>query len=235
MLSEFWNHKGWIALVPLALAALAFYAWIAIGAEARTLQSSGIEVQGTIVDKRRVVRPAPTNTGSGTVMRVSSNDYVTVMFTTGSALDDTLAVQQVEHFVDRDFYEAATIGDRITLRYLPDDPERIELVAGGMQSNSNAAGWVALGMVALSALLGWLIWTQAAKVHRFKTLGTPILARIAAVAVQSNWTILTLTLPDGRQVKALPIKPGRADLVEGATITVLSEPGTPGQVMLPPN
>ena len=71
MLTEFWNHKGWIALVPLALAALAFYAWIAIGAEARTLQSSGIGAQGAIVDKRRVVRPAPTNTGSGTVMRVS--------------------------------------------------------------------------------------------------------------------------------------------------------------------
>lgn len=194
-------------------------------------------MQGTIVDKRSIVRPAPTNTGSGTVMRVSSNDYVTVMFTTGSALDDTLAVRQVEHFVDRDFYEAATIRDRISLRYLPDDPERIELVTGGMQSNSNAAGWVALGMVALSALLGWLIWTQAAKVHRFKTLGTPVLARIAAVAVQNGWTILTLTLtlPDGREVKALPIKPSRPDLVEGTAITVLSEPGTPGQVMLPSN
>lgn len=71
--------------------------------------------------------------------------------------------------------------------------------------------------------------------HRFKTLGTPVLAAIAAVAVQSSWTILTLTLPDGREVKALPIKPSRPDLVEGATITILSEPGTPGQVMLPQN
>lgn len=32
MLTEVWNERGWIALIPLAMAALAFWAWVAIGA-----------------------------------------------------------------------------------------------------------------------------------------------------------------------------------------------------------
>ncbi|SMY07965.1 DUF3592 domain-containing protein [Flavimaricola marinus] len=234
MLTDFWKHKGWIALIPLAMAALAFFAWIAIGSDARQMERRGIEAEATIVDTRRVMRPATTSTGSGTVARVSANYYVTVMFPTGSALEDTLEIQQVEHFVDRSYYERVDTGDRVWVRYLPDDPERIELEPGGTQSNSNAAGWVGLGMLVCAGLLGGLIWTHAAKVHRFKTTGGTVKATVTGITKQNGWTILSLTLPDGRSVKALPLRADDGTFHPGATIDVLSHPHHPEQVMIPP-
>ena len=234
MLTEFWNHKGWIALIPLAIAALAFYAWIGIGAEARKMERTGIETEATIVDTRRTVRPATTSTGQATVARLSYNYFATVMFSTGSALDDTLQIRQVEHFVDADYYDRVTVGDRVWVRYLPDNPDRIELVRGGTQSNSNAAGYVALGMVVLSALVGWLLWAQAAKVHRFKTAGTPVTATVTEVTRSDMFTVLGLTLADGRAVKSLPLKGGNHPYAVGGTVTVLTEPRYPTQALIPP-
>lgn len=228
MLTEFWSHKGWIALIPLTLAALALFAWIAIGADARTMSRDGIETEATIIDTRQITRPASTN---GTV-RLSHDYFVTVMFTIGSAMDNTLQIQQVEHFVDKDYFDAANEGGRVWVRYLPEDPSRIELVRGGTQSNSNAAGWVALGMLAIAALLGWLIWAQAAKVHRFKTTSTQEQATITDVTLNEGWTVLSLTLADGRTVKALPLKAQTGTYAPGGTLTVLTEPRNATQVMI---
>lgn len=229
MLTEFWNGKGWIALIPLAMAALAFYAWVAIGADARAMERVGVEATATIVDTRRVV--APTSSVSAT--RTSINYFATVMFPVSSATDGTLQIHQTEHFVTASYYDDVSNGDQVWVRYLPNDPDRIELMHGGTQSNGNAAGWVALGMAGLSALIGGMMWKQLAKVHRFKTVGTPVLATITDITQQNSWTILSLTLPNGRNVQTIPVRSDPGYTV-GEAITVLTEPQTPGQVLIQP-
>lgn len=232
MLSEFWALKGWFALIPLAIAALAFYAWIGIGADARAMARQGIEVQGTIMELRRVIRPAPTPTGTVTVLRVSSNYSATVMFPTGRATDGTLEIRQVTHFISADYYGAHSEGDRVPVRYLPDDPERIELEPQGTASNAAAAGWVALGMAACAVVIGGLIWTQAGRVHLLRTEGVEVPARIDRIARASGVTVLHLTLPDGRAVRAQPPRRKAEGLVEGDTLPVLADPRVPALVLL---
>lgn len=229
MLTEFWRGKGWIALIPLAMAGLAFWAWVAIGADARAMERVGVEATATIVDTRRVVGPRP----SGSATPTSFNYYATVMFPIGSATDDSLQIHQTEHFVTAGYYEEVSYGDQVWVRYLPGNPDRIELVRGGTQSNGNAAGWVALGMAGLSALIGGVMWKQLAKVHRFKTYGMLVQATITEISKQNTWTILGLTLQNGQTVKTIPERSDPGYDV-GATITVLTEPKTPDLALIQP-
>jgi hypothetical protein len=232
MLSEFWKLKGWIALIPLTLGAVAFYAWIGIGVHARAMERHGVEGEATIVDTSVFV--APVANGGGSTVRSNETHSVTVMFTSGSAMDNTVQVNQVVHLVDKSYYESVSRGDRVWVRYLPDDPQRLELVRGRTQINSTAAGYVALGMLTFGALIVWLIFVYARKINRFKTIGTEVQGVITEIVDQTGVTLLSLTLPDGRAVKSLPIKGKGLPYTVGQTLTVLSVPAIAGQVMVPP-
>ena len=111
---------------------------------AEAFESEGIEVVATI-EARTVERGARNPNGGPRVERLLTMAYTT------QAGEDLRVVRDV----GRAYYNAHRVGDEVTIRYLPDDPDTFEYNLG---SNARAIGWFAAICAGLLAGMSFLAW-----------------------------------------------------------------------------
>jgi hypothetical protein len=143
MLIELFKRGGFITLI-CGLMAVGF-AWLAQDARttAQALADHGQTAIATVMDKERET----TRRSSGSGSRQTQTSYtVTYLFEVNSE------IQRVEVGVPEEVYDAVSVGQQAEIRYLPEDPKRVEVFPGQMASGGTAMG-IAAGVLALAAVI----------------------------------------------------------------------------------
>lgn len=151
--SIFTNAKVWINLalaLPFVFAALAGWAAWQISDLSSALASRGEIVSGVITNKRVLGDNGAATDGQ---IPLSINFNIYYKFSTPSG--EVKAQNDVLH---RTAYDRFKIGQRVKVRYLPDDPDFNEIVSGRKNSsNATAAAWMAIFFAAIGFLAIYLV------------------------------------------------------------------------------
>ena len=114
------RHYLWIPLLPALFALIMGGVGLALWSEARVMARDGVEAVGQVTDRR--IRTTSDRDGN------RSTSYV-VSYTFRPSSDQTVEASQA---VSRALYDRLAAGDSVTVRYLPHDPGRSQLEAGGV-------------------------------------------------------------------------------------------------------
>ena len=140
-----------LGLIAGFLAIMAVIFWFvaqSLDATARRLAEGGQEIEAVITDKRIVEREEVDNDGD---RRRSTNHYLTVSFTPPSG--ETVVADEL---VGQPRYDAAQIGQKVTLFYLPEEPTLFEFERGDKASDAGVFRWISIGLggVGIAVALG---------------------------------------------------------------------------------
>ena len=142
--------------------------------EAGMLARHGVETEAT-VERTFTTRE---RTGSEGRRQTVHNVAYRFELPDGEARTDRLRVSQ-------DYYRAVSQGDRVDLRYLPDDPTTAELEFGRTRRQSVMWGLVALGIAGATGGYGWWLWQRMGAMIRAVRKGEKRSARVLGM-VRSN-------------------------------------------------
>ena len=148
MIIELFKRGGFVTLT-CGLMAMGF-AWLAQDARttAQALADHGQTAIATVMDKEReTTRRSSSNGGSP---RTQTSYSVTYLFEVDSQ------AQRVEVGVPEEVYDAVTVGEQVEIRYLPEDPERVEVFPGQMATGGTAMAVVA-GVLGLAAVIAAVV------------------------------------------------------------------------------
>jgi hypothetical protein len=127
------RFRGGVFLMFLAvmtvLSTLASFSYLRVGF---AMEARGVVVPGTVVDREFVIRH--TRRGGDTIYRV------TVAYSAQGA------VIRKRREVSRVFYNRYAEGARLTVRYLPDQPQTVEFEIGEQMRSGWAFHWLSLGL-----------------------------------------------------------------------------------------
>ena len=135
--------------------------------------------------------------------------------------------------VSRGFYNSVSVGDRVTLRYLPDDPATAELDMDYLRGGMSIIGIIGLGFAAAVTGYGWFLWRRASAMWRAVRHGEKRSARVLgwidSQAVQSKQRLMQLHWIDdaGKEGRSAHcVEDMLAPWPEGSEITVYADPQT---------
>ena len=142
MIIELFKRGGFVTLI-CGLMAVGF-GWLAQDARttAQALADHGQTAIATVMDKERETTRRSSNSGGSRQTQTSYS--VTYLFEVDSQ------AQRVEVGVPEEVHDAVAVGEQVDIRYLPEDPKRVEVYPGQM-ANGGTALVVAAGMLALAA------------------------------------------------------------------------------------
>lgn len=145
MIIELFKRGGFVTLVCGLLAIVIALLAQDAGSTAQALADHGQTTLATVVNKHQETEQR--RSGSNGPRRSSTSYYLTYAFEAGAS------DQRVEVSVPKDLYDHLTVGDEAEIRYLPEEPTRIEVYPGQMASAGTAMSIIAggLGLVALIA------------------------------------------------------------------------------------
>lgn len=222
MVKLFLRWGGWVAAIPLVIGLVAAFAWVQIADRSARFDDAGVEVTATVTGKRESRRMG----GSGTR---TTDYYVRVSYSTGSALEGTLDIHFAEEQVSSGFYERVSRGDKVPVRVLPDEPGTVEIEPGATSSNALWAGVAGAVFILLGlALIGFGI-RAAARAIRIRDSGVETEARADDIVVQGQFRTLKFSFTDEQgQPRSAKSRPARARRFEGIA------PGAPVRVFYDP-
>lgn len=230
-----WRYLKYLSLglLCLLIGGLALAGWYGAGADARALKARGVETQATVTDLHRTVRIRTTNSAGGR----SYSFFATVGFVSGSALDNSLTLHTARRAVSEDFFGTLAKGQKIPVRYLPDDPDTVEIEPGWVEGNSVAAGWVAAGFLPPGLIALVLGWRMAGREQRILTRGIPRQGDVIDLVTNQGFWILRFRWRggDGGQYEGRAKWDKRADrfagLVPGGPIDLIEDPLRPDRAI----
>ncbi len=141
---ELFKRGGFVTLVCGILAIVIALLAQDARSTAQALADHGQTAVASVVDKHQQTERR--RTGSNGTRRSSISYYLTYVF------DTEAGDQRVEVSVPKDRYDDLIVGHEAEIRYLPEDPKRVEVFPGQMASGGTAMT-VAAGVLALAAVI----------------------------------------------------------------------------------
>lgn len=185
----------------------------------------GEPAEATITAKRRSSSTASTTTATG---RTETTRYLL-----GYSFEvPGLGTQTGESEVSRDYYLRRRTGDRVTLTYLPFDPETVEIEPGSLSGSSFVWWWFAgLAMLVWVGVLGGSL-AKAARMQRLARTGTRITGQLRHVSIGDTLASFTFAYTDaaGTEHEGRTLLHEKAlleGLAKGASVPLAHDPERP--------
>jgi Protein of unknown function (DUF3592) len=154
MIRVFFRKGGWAVLILLLAAGLFEGLALWQGATARALDDHGVGAVATIERMRIHTREVRTNHRT----RTETDYFVTYAFEAPRVAGGPSQSRRVEHDVPGWLYEELQTGQEVEVRYLPENPERIDFFPGEVRRSARLftilAGVFALAAAAFGAVAG---------------------------------------------------------------------------------
>ena len=217
------RRGGWIVILLAVFALVPIYAGIVITRDAGALDRTGVETEAVVIDLvERSYRSGQRSISVDPALRTRKSYAVTVRYPVGdrvlTATDD----------VSARFFRTLSRGDEVPIRYLPDDPTRIEIEPGGTRSNGVWAFAVAVMVLALAGVAHWVIQRHHGQLLRLRDTGQRRTGTIASVATLQGGHRLAQVMLSGAATPTPVLVPkriaGTLELPEGAEVEVLTDP-----------
>lgn len=219
----FWSFPGWFGLIFLVAGLGVEVGAMFAGLNAMRLAGDGVEVTGEVLGKDW--RESRDSDGDRTV-----SYYVQFRF----PMRDGVAVED-EVSVGRGTYNDTTVGDRVPVRYWPEDPMLNEIEPG---STRFLAMMLGLFGVPFTLVGGFFVWRQARFARRAvrlrergEVLEAEVLEHVATAYRVNNRRQYALKWRDERGNSGQSRPVGAGHLMEyppGSKITVYADPDRPG-------
>lgn len=131
------------------------------------------------------------------------------------------------------YYRSVSVGDRVDLRYLPDDPGTAELDLGYHRGGTTLIGFIGLGFAAAIGGYGWWLWRRTSAVLRAVRQGEKRSARVLGLihskAYQNDKPLMQLHWIDSANHEGSSLRYFEDTLApwpKGSEITVYADPKT---------
>ena len=143
MIIELLKRGGFVTLVCGIFAVILAFAAQSANSTAAALADHGQTAIATVTDKERETTRRRTDSGT----RTRTSYEVTYEFEADSR------AQRVTVDVSEEVYDDVSVGDEVEIRYLPEDPQRVEVYPGQMAGSGKVMGIIAgvFGVVAAIA------------------------------------------------------------------------------------
>ncbi len=225
MFKLFMKRGGWSVIFPFLLALVGLMGYLGASDDAARFDAEGVETTATVSNLRKSTRMG----GSGTR---STDYYVRVSYSTGSAMDGTLKIHFAEEKVSSSFYGSLSKGDKIPVRYLASEPGEAEIEPGGTSENAMWAGIMGLIFAVLGVLLLVFILRVTRQAWRAREQGLAVEGTVDDIAKKGDFYVVSFsyTGSDGTRHEArMPPKRAKkvAGLEVGSRITVFYHPDDP--------
>lgn len=193
MIKHFFFKGGFVALAFLLLAAL--WAWLALNerATARAMADHGIAGIATVealnVETERR-RDSDGRTRSDT-------DYnVTYSFEAVPVEGGAPVTQQIEREVSQSTYDETVVGQQVEIRYLPENPTRVEFSPGEFERGARLWDWAALGTLAVAVGFAAMAVRLGLRAYRLDITGMKAEATVEEVRRVKGGATISLRYTD---------------------------------------
>lgn len=156
---------GWIALFPLLVGIALTLSAITADQNATRMADHGLRTTATVLAKHNT--PSSDN-GLRQSQRSAASYSISFQFTPEQSAQPVKAQERVAS----SFYKTVTVGQKIALRYLPEDPSAYELFAGALkkQSTTNQIIGFAFSLVGFAACI-WFSSTTLRALRARESVG----------------------------------------------------------------
>jgi len=214
------------ALLALAIAGLALWAWQGITVDARAYAASGVPVEARVLDKRQTSR---LRQGKG---YLADTWQATVRY---NALDGSARTWTAP--VSGAFFERLDPGATITVLQIPDRPDQVEIEPGWTEGNGVAAMATGLGFAGLGLLGLFAAFRVGAAGRAIATRGVLTRGRVTEHVRLGERVVVRYGYGDLGAVHrgaTPPLTPDEARaLPPGTEIDLLVDPRRPSRSMRP--